>query len=81
MVCIFFRGLCNVPSPLPPTPRTIALCLIYFSAGLPHPKLAKIAACELNKTFHRRLIHKRIPCSSAVGVRPSNRPALAQFGI
>lgn len=47
----FLQGtLCNVPFPTK-MPRTIALCLVYFTVGLSHIELAKAFAYKPNKTF------------------------------
>lgn len=49
MACIFSRGICVMCLFPLQMPRTMALCLIYFTVGLSHTKLAKIFAYELNK--------------------------------
>lgn len=63
MACIVSRGICVICLFPLQMPRTTALCLIYFTVGLSHNKLAKMFACELNKTSRSwSLIHKGTPC-------------------
>lgn len=46
----FLQGtLNNVPFPTK-MPRTVVLCLVYFTVGLSHIELAKVFAYKPNKT-------------------------------